>query len=69
MIKKLMLLIAAMMISTFTVQANEELSSEFTVTQVALDAAQSKAAEDSTDEDKNASEEKTKPEGGEDAEK
>ncbi len=69
MTKKLMLLIAAMMISTFTIQANEELSSEFTVTQVALDAAKTKAAEYINDEDKNASEEETQPEGGENAEK
>ena len=69
MTKKLMLIITAMMISTFTIQANEELSSEFTVTQVALDAAKTKAAEDTNDKDKNASEEETQPEGGATAEK
>lgn len=60
-----MLLIVAMLMTTLTAQANIAPSkSEFTVTQVALDAAAAKAAEEQTEEDTNGSTEETKPEGG-----
>jgi len=65
MTKRFMLLIAAMFMSTLTIQANQEpVTAEFTVTQVALDAANDKAAEAEPEEDKNASTEETQPEGG-----
>lgn len=60
-----MILIATMMMTTLTAQANiEPAKSEFTVTQVALDAAAAKAAEEQTEEDTNGSTEETKAEGG-----
>ena len=56
-----MLLIAAIMMLTLTAQANQEaVNTEFTVTQVALDAANARAAEEVTEEDSN----ETQPEGG-----
>ena len=61
MTKKTMLLIAAMLMTTLAAQANQETEkSEFTVTQVALDASAAKAAEEQTEEDTN----ETQPEGG-----
>ena len=55
------MLIAAMMMTTLAVEANiEPAKSEFTVTQLALDAAASKAEEEATEEDTN----ETQPEGG-----
>jgi len=61
MTKRIMMLIAAMMMTTLAVQANiEPAKAEFTVTQLALDAAASKAAEEATEEDTN----ETQPEGG-----
>jgi len=61
MTKRFMMLIAAMLMTTLSAQANIEIEkSEFTVTQVALDASAAKAAEEQTEEDTN----ETKPEGG-----
>ncbi|WP_415406282.1 hypothetical protein ACLHDG_10990 [Sulfurovum sp. CS9] len=65
MTKKFMMLIAAMLMTTLSAQANIEVEkSEFTVTQVALDAAAAKTAAEQTEEDTNDSTDKTKPEGG-----
>ncbi len=65
MTKNLMLFITIMFMSTLGIQANQEpVTAEFTVTQVALDAANDKAAEAGSEEDKNASTEETRPEGG-----
>ena len=56
-----MMLIAVMLMTTLSAQANIEVEKAgFTVTQVALDAAASKAAEEATEEDTN----ETQPEGG-----
>ena len=61
MTKRFMLLIAAMIMTSLVAQANQEpLKTEFTVTQVALDAANARAAEEATEEDTN----ETQPEGG-----
>jgi hypothetical protein len=63
--KKMMILLSAMFMSTLALHANQEpIKAEFTVTQVALDAANAKAVEEQTQEDKNASTEETQPEGG-----
>jgi len=69
MTKKVMLLVAVMAMGSLTLQANEEPASGFTVTKVALDAANSNADEDKNTEDKNASEKETQPEGGDKTEK
>ncbi len=59
--KKIMILIVAMIMTTLAAQANQEpIKTEFTVTQVALNAANAKAAQEATEEDTN----ETKPEGG-----
>jgi len=61
MIKRFMMLITAMFITTLAAQTNTKPEkAEFTVTQLALDAAASKAAEEATKEDTN----ETQPEGG-----
>jgi len=60
-----MLFITVMFMSTLNIQANQEpVTAEFTVTQVALDAANDKASEAGSEEDNNASTEETRPEGG-----
>ncbi|HEC45434.1 MAG TPA: hypothetical protein ENI25_01280 [Epsilonproteobacteria bacterium] len=65
MTKRFIMLIAAMLMTTLSAQANIEIEkSEFTVTQVALDASAAKAAEEQTEEDTNGSTDETKPEGG-----
>jgi len=65
MTKSIMLLIAAMMMTTLAAQANlEPVKTEFTVTQIALDAAAAKAAEEQIEEDTSGSTEETKPQGG-----
>jgi hypothetical protein len=70
MTKRFMLLIAAMFMSTLTIQANQEpVTAEFTVTQVALDAAKDKASEAEPEEDKNTSTEEIQAKGGASEEK
>lgn len=63
MLKRFMLFIAAICITTLVAQANRELEKrEFTVTQIALDAA--KAAEEATDQATEGDTNETHPEGG-----
>jgi hypothetical protein len=64
--KKTIILLSILFMSTPTLHANQEsIKSDFTVTQVALDAANDKAAEEVEEqEDKNCSTEETQLEGG-----
>ncbi|WP_295422123.1 hypothetical protein [Sulfurovum sp.] len=70
MTKRFMLLIAAMLMGTVAIQANQEpVNMEFTVTQVALDAADENVAEEQDEEDNNVSIKEPQPEGGDTEEK